>query len=186
MAPIRDPNLRLILLEAAWNEDLLPRFDKDAFYRDALKEKYDPRAEYNQRIDERVRDALLSAPLDDDVLSQLKIVTWDGGNEAFLDIWTYWDGESGEFDVVDLAGIEKCTSLERLLFLAGARFPDCVPLGGLTQLHEVRIRGEEPASLGALLSLPKLKKVGVAPLEKPVNTRVIDQLRARGVEILPF
>lgn len=186
MANIPDPNLRLTLLNSAWEEGLLPRFDKEAFYRDVLKEPYDPAADYNYEIDNRVRDHLLSIPLTDDVLAKLKIVTWDGGNEVHHDIWTQWDGESDEFDVRDLRGIEACRGLEFIQFLAGTKFRDCSPLSGLPNLSEVMLLGGRIADLSPLLTLPKVSKVEVAADDADTNRAVIGELRSRGVDVTVY
>jgi hypothetical protein len=107
---IQDPNLRLTILQAAWTAKLLPKFDKEAFFRDELGEGYDGDADYNYEPHEKVREALLKIPLPDSLLTKLKRVVWDGGKEIWLIIWRYWDGESDEFNVKDLSGIEACTN----------------------------------------------------------------------------
>jgi hypothetical protein len=183
MADVKDPNLRLTLLQAAWDAGALPPFDKQAFYQNTLGEPYDPKADYNERIDKRVRDALLATPMPDDVLERLKVVAWDGGNDVHHFVWTNWDGESDEFDVADLTGIEKCKNLERLLFIAGARFTDCKPLTGMSKLRDVMIHGTKLFDLRPLSTLPALDKLEVAFAATDENRAVVEILRNRGVTL---
>lgn len=183
MANIRDPNLKLTLIQAAWIANLLPPFDKDAFYRDVLGTPYDPRAEYNNRIDERVRDAILATSLSDDLLRRLTYVVWDAGNEIHNLIWTNWGGESDEFYIHDLSGIEGCENLEQLLFIGGASFDDCSPLARLSRLSHLMIEGKQPADMKPLLTLPKLAKLDLSFTASGANRGIVDQLKSRGVAV---
>lgn len=184
MAHIADPSLRLLLLQAAWNENLIPRFDKAAFFRDQLHEELTDEGEYNYRIDTRVLDALLAIPLTDETLAKLKFVEMDAGNQIYGYIWSYWDGESGEFDVKDLSGIEACTALESLIFIAGARFKDVSPLAGLPALTEFKDFSDPIADLRPLLSVPKLRTLDVNYEPTPANRAVIAALKLRGVSVV--
>jgi hypothetical protein len=186
MAKIPDDNLRLTLLNSAWDQGLLPAFDKEAFYRDVLKQKYDPRASYNDGIDERVKKHLLSIALPDELLGKLTLVTWDGGNEVHHHIWTNWDGESDEFAVHDLSGIEACKNLETLQFIAGAQFDDVSPLAALPKLQEAMLLGGKMGDLRPLLKMKSLKKVEVVPEDNANNRAALDGLRARGVDVTAY
>jgi uncharacterized protein DUF6892 len=186
MAKIVDDNLRLTLLQSAWDQGLLPQFDKRAFYSDVLKNPYDPRAEYNDGIDERVKKHLLAIPLPKDLLAKLTLVTWDGGNEVFHHIWTNWDGESDEFAVHNLAGVEACRGLETLQFISGAQFKDCSQLAGLSNLEDVMLLGGTITDLRPLLKLPKLRKLEVVAEDDVSNRAALDELRTRGVSVTMY
>jgi hypothetical protein len=186
MPSIPDPNLRLTLLNSLWNANLLPRFDKEAFYRDVLREEWDPEAEYNDGVDERVREHLLSIPLSDDLLAKLMMVVWDGGNEVHHHIWTNWDGEDDTFNVRDLRGIEACTNLEVLEFTGGASFGDCSPLAGLSKLRRVTLFGGWLTNATALLSLPSLKKLECVVHDSADVKATLDELRSRGVSVTAY
>ena len=56
---IPDPNFQLTLLQSLWTAGLAPPFDKEAFFRDVLKQPYDFKALYNNAVDDRVRKAYL-------------------------------------------------------------------------------------------------------------------------------
>jgi hypothetical protein len=83
MAHIADPNLRLLLLQAAWDENLIPRFDKAAFFRDQLHEELTDDAECNYRIDTRVLDALLAIPLTDETLFKTFVIRTPMNDSVF-------------------------------------------------------------------------------------------------------
>ena len=183
MAEIRDPNLKLTLIQAAWIAGLLPTFDKEGFYRDDLGTQYDPRAEYNSRIDERVLKAILATPLSDDILDKLKYVVWDAGNEVHNLIWTNWGGESDEFYVHDLSGIEACHNLEQLLFIGGASFDDCSPLARLSKLQHLMIEGKQPSNMRPLLDPPRLSKLDLTFTATGLNRAVVDDLKRQGVAV---
>ncbi len=183
---ISDPNLRLTLLNALWNAQLLPQFDKEAFYRDTLHDAYDPEADYNDRIDERLRDHLLSIALPQDLLAKLKTLVWDGGNEVHHHIWTNWDGDTDVFDVRDLRGIEAVSELEVLEFTAGAAFGDISPLASLPKLRRATLLGGWTTSLRPLLRLPSLRTVEVVSHDSPDNRAVIDELRSRGIMVTAY
>src|SRR5256885_6351734 len=106
--PIRIPDqaLQLLLLDAAWQEGLLPPFDKIAFYRDELGIKWDFDADYSLQADPRVLSALLATALEDTVLARITAFDWDGSNQVCSHIWSQWDGEDDMFDVEKLDGIE--------------------------------------------------------------------------------
>lgn len=186
MAEIRDPNLRLTILHSAWNAGLLPPFDKEAFYRDVLHDPWDADADYNDEVDERVRKHLLTIPLPSDLLAKLTRVTWDAGNEVFNYIWTTFDGESDEFAVRDLNGIEACKNLDVLEFTGGAAFRDCAPLAGLPKLSSATLLGGVMSDLSPLLKLASLKKLRVVAENTPSNQSVIDALRSRGVAVTVY
>jgi len=183
MTHIPDPNLRLTFLQCLWDEELLPTLDKEAFYRDTLGEEYDPSADYNDMADPRVRNHLLSIELPDTLLAQLKIVDWDVGSDVFQMIWTNWDGETDEFDLTDLTGIEACRSMETLEVLSGGGLESCAALAGLPALRRVTLLGGWIKDASPLQKLPSLKKLEIAAAPTEDNQRVFTELRAAGVKV---
>lgn len=183
MSEFADPNLKLIVLQAAWNEGLLPPFDKPAFFRDVLKEEYDEHADYNYKLDERVREHLLAIPLPSEQLSRITTIEWDGGNEIFLEIWSYWDGESDEFDIHDLTGINKLTGLETAFFNAGVAFRDVTPIAGMLRLEKFLNYSTPIDDLTPFLSLPKLTRLQAMYPDTPSNRAAIVELQKRGVTV---
>ncbi len=176
-----DPNLKLTVIEALREAGLLPGFDKAAFYR-KLGEDWDHTSPINDAPDPRVLDALLATELPRAALGEVTTLVWDGGNEVFADVWTYWDGEDQTFDVADLAGIEQLPALEALLMLAGSRVRDLSALAGMARLRKVIITGNVAVDdLTPLLDCPSLAEVDVPFAPTATNARVVEALRARGV-----
>jgi len=180
---IPDQSLRLLLLQSAWTEGLLPPFDKEAFFRDVVGEEWDDQADYNDAWDKRVSDALLAIPLTDEILGKIKSVEWDGGKAVFGHIWSNWDGESGEFHVHDLTGIDACTHLADLTFIGGVAFTDLTPLAGLKNLVEFSNYSRPLPDLRPLLNVPKLKKLHINYTASPQNDAVLAELKKRGVAV---
>lgn len=157
MSEFPDQNMKLIVIQGARYAGLLPAFNKQAFFRDVLHEEFDDNAEYNYQLDERVREYLLAMPLPAELLRQIKTLEWDGGIDVFSDIWTYWSGETDDFTVHDVTGIEQLTGLERVFL--------------------------DVDDLRPFLSLPKLTKLRSRHPDTAENRAVIAELERRGVEV---
>jgi uncharacterized protein (TIGR02996 family) len=179
---IPDPNLKLTLLQALRDLELLPEFDKEAFFRDVLHKEYDEFAAYNERLDKRVLRALLATKLPDTLLAKIEQLVWDAGNDVHHDVWTNWDGEDETFDVRDLTGLEACTGLKSITFIAGSQVSDWSPVAGLPRLQQIYASGARARSLSPFLELPALKQLSVRFVDSPENRAVLEKLRARGIE----
>jgi len=180
---IPDPNFRLTLLQSLWTAELLPSVEKEDIFKDVLHETYAPEADYNDHVDARIRNYLLSIPLPETALAKLQVLIWDGGDAVHHLIFTNWDGEGEEFNVHDIAGIEACTSLERISFIGGAAFKDCSRLVHLKQLQSVTLHGGWISRLDPVLELANLRAVDVVCVENDENNRVAETLRQRGVSV---
>jgi hypothetical protein len=185
MTQFADPNLQLIVLQAAWTENLLSGFDKEAFFQNVIGEPWDDQADYNYDPDERIRKALLSIELSDDVLAKVRRVEWDGGKIVFRHIWTYWDGGGDYFRVCDLSGIGVCRNLKELVFIGGAGFSSIDPVADLKELEVFRDHASLSGlkDIGPLLHLPKLRDVLVQVDRNSSNETVLAGLRARGAKV---
>jgi hypothetical protein len=182
---IRDPNLKLTLLQCLWAEGLLPPFDREAFFSDELGQPYDPSAAYNNRVDERVRDALLATSLPTELLAKLKLLQWDGGDDVFHYVWTNWYGDDETFFVTSFDGIEACTGLEEILFGAGFNGTDIAPLGALPNLTELKLWGTKRLpDVRPLLQTPALRKAQISAEDNAENRAAIAALRAKGIEVV--
>lgn len=185
-AQFRDPVCQLMVLDAAWSEGVLPHFDKIAFYRDSLGVTWDYDAEYSRRIDLRVQSALLAIALPPDVLARITQIVWNGGNDVCGVVWSQWDGETDEFDVTDLGGIEACTGLRCLELSSAAAVRSVEPLGTLHALEELDLSGNRGPiqDLHPLRALPRLRQLelGCNYVNSAPNQEVLRQLKARGVQ----
>lgn len=179
-----DRSLQLLLLDAAWHEGLLPRFDKVAFYRDQLGIVWNFDADYSRQPDPRVLAALLAIPLEPAVLARITAFNWDGSNQVCSDIWSQWDGEDAMFNIQVLDGLETCIGLQTLHFISGG-FGSIAPMRGLVALEKLEISAlDDPlADLSPLRGLPRLTTVSLNGnyLKTSTNEAVLAELQRRGV-----
>ena len=130
-------------------------------------------------------DYLARYPLTQAHLDSVTTVGFDGGNLIYPYAWYHWDGESGEFDVKSLAGIELCTNLTAFVECTMVESCDLARLLPLKQLESIELFAECPhRNAEALLELPLLSslKLRDTTLGKP-GEAVLKALSTRGVEI---
>jgi hypothetical protein len=188
-AEIPDVNLRLAMLEALRDLGLVQRPDRVDDDDDHDPEDYDdydddPDYQYNSdRCDE-----LLAKPFRAQQLVEIVVLDWDVSNPSVIyDIWPQWDGESEEFDIHDLTGIECCPALKEINIDAFAG-KDLSPLRKLPQLKRIFLGSQATIrELRPLLDIATLERVSIATA-KPIsrtgaNAKVIDALLERGVEL---
>jgi hypothetical protein len=98
------------------------------------------------------------------------------------DIWPQWDGESGEFDIESLEGIEVLENLEKLSLTVRAEIKTLEPLTRLPALRIFELTQNPLPPLEPLLRCPALNQVRLRfAAEKQGD--VLGALRARGVEV---
>lgn len=51
-------------------------------------------------------------------LEQVTELSFDGGERIYFLLMTYWDGESNEFDVMNVKGFEKLPNLKKVDYIA--------------------------------------------------------------------
>jgi uncharacterized protein (TIGR02996 family) len=201
---IPDLNLRLALVSALAAEGVIPKLDLAALKREHPP---DPDEDYNDNLAQFLGDT----PLPDDVLARVKDVDWTDDHTMFA-IWPGFDGESEEFFIDDLSGLERCTGLERLAIYPGgagaisdlrplaalsrlqslylqAPLVDLAPLAGLAALETITLHQVKAIDLAPLLALPKLESLridwahdGPAP-ERDHAQKIVDDVAARGVDV---
>lgn len=178
-----DDNFHLTVLQSLWNEGLMTPFDKPGFY-NSLGETWDPDADYNDEVDERVRKALLAIDLPTDKLERLKTISWDGGDDVHHLVISNWYGEDGAFDVTNVSGIEACSNVTTLKFIAGFKATDLSPISKLHKLVNVKLRGPQYIDdVTPLRHLSALRTVDVVAADNATNRAVLDELRGRGVAV---
>ena len=182
MSKFSDPNLQLLVLDQMWTDKLLPKFDKEKFYKQKLKKEYSRAEDYNYEIDKKVLAALLAIELPASKLAKLNRI-WYGGNEVHQVVWTNFDGQSEKFYVRSLDGIEACKNLESITFDPGVAFSDLSPLTSLAKLADLTLVGKPLANLQPLTELPKLKKLRVSRKKSAKNDKVIAELIEKGVKV---
>jgi hypothetical protein len=100
VAPFTDPNLKLAVLDELQGTIGLPKmyfFDEYAFDEDNLAR-------------------MMAVGLSAEQLDGIEALAWRGGGHTAAHlVWGQWDGESDEFDITSLAGIEALHNLKELL-----------------------------------------------------------------------
>ena len=165
----KDPNLQLIVLGGLWLAGLVK------------KPKAEPKPAVD-KMDKKARAELLAIDLPAAKLAKLDYLPWNG-NPVFQIVWPGWTGDTKDFAIKNLSGIEACKSLDKLLIDGGVAFTDVSPLASLQKLTSVVLTGTELANLEPLLELPKLKKVYVQRKKSAKNDRVLDALKEIGVSV---
>ncbi|MEU3657065.1 hypothetical protein AB0E67_30535 [Streptomyces sp. NPDC032161] len=123
MAVFRDFNFKLLVVEQLMyiDETLTPRFSVEDHMRARGIDDLHAYVEENdleyQVLDE-ARAYFGRLEIGDDLLASVKQLTFDGGNQAFMECAPVWDGEDDLFDVRSLDDLELVPNLKRFL---GAR-----------------------------------------------------------------
>ena len=108
VAPFSDPNLKLAVLDELQGTIVLPKmyfFDDYAFDEDNLAR-------------------MMAVEISQEQLDGIVSVAWRGGGHTAAHlVWNQWDGESEDFDITSLAGIEALHNLKELLVSPLALLP---------------------------------------------------------------
>jgi hypothetical protein len=143
------------------------------------------RDEDDDTFDTGVFRALVALPVAAEALASIQTLSWQGGEPLQHIVWPQWDGESDEFDVQSLAGIEQLTGLE-CLDLLNCDLVDLSPLATLPKLSKLSLHGGFVDALEPLLHCPALKVIDIRTLgyeRNPTNMAVIKRLLRSGVEL---
>ena len=99
VAPFADPIFKLAVLDELGSSISLPRayfFDEYAFDEDNLAR-------------------LLAVEISQEQLDSITTMNWMGGGRSVQHrVWSQWDGESDEFDIRSVAGVETLRNLRKL------------------------------------------------------------------------
>lgn len=180
LAALEDKNLRLAVLDTLMATKALPPFDIDEFNRthagDTHADDEDDDRDYRYR--DEVAAALLDIPATAEQCASVRELVWEaGGNEIVFTIWTFCDGESDDFRIESLAGIDTvlpdleslhiddgavsdltplagCTRLRRLSLCGGGAVTDVGPLAGLGSLRTLKLEYQNVRDLRPLAGLP--------------------------------
>ncbi len=173
MTEIVDKNLKLALVQALLHHDVHPPFDRTKFILEhnlphgegegGYPEDADPDENPDYRKVYEIESELLSW-LEPKHLPLIEYVQWQGGQDVQHWIWTFWDGESDEFDITDLTGIASLTALRSLSLVSCCTVQDLTPLAGMATLEALVYCGPGKKDAGVrdvrpLASLPGLRKL---------------------------
>jgi hypothetical protein len=131
LAALEDRNLRLAVLDTLMATKVLPPFDIDEFNRTHAGDEDDDDRDYRYR--DEVADALLDIPVTAEQCASVRELVWEaGGNEVVYAIWTFWDGETDEFRIESLRGIDTVLPDLESLSIGDGAVSDLTPLAGCT------------------------------------------------------
>ena len=119
-------------------------------------------------------------------ISSVEQIGFDGGNEIYQFAWYLWDGESDEFNVRSLAGIEQCENLTAFIECTMVEKCDLNYLLPLRKLEEIELFSEGciHANARALLELPALRSLKLRDTTLGAEGEpVLKALAAKGVAI---
>jgi hypothetical protein len=121
-------------------------------------------------------EAVLKEPFQADALAKIKQLWWDHSQQNILyEVWPGWDGETEEFDIESLAGLEHCSGLE-VINLCRFVGTDLSPLAKLPALRELTIYESLPSAVS------KRNAAVLRSLTKRGVVIVIDTLKHRLAE----
>jgi hypothetical protein len=183
LSVIEDDNLRLAVIDRLMETNVLPPFDRGEFLRG--REDDDDR-DYEYCRD--VADALLEQPITAEQCAAVRELYWEAGNnDIIFTIWTCWGGESDEFTVRSLEGLDKALPNLESLSITICTIDDLSPLSGFTRLRELCLDGRgsvrDLSPLAGLASLRKLELNHLLSLEQPDILRPLAGLRLEDVNL---
>lgn len=107
------PNLKLAVIDALVQAGAIDLGTPQQLAEHVLGRPIDLRSE-GDRLLQPVYDYLVRYPLTVTQLDSVEVLTFDGALGIYEYIWYLWDGESDEFDISSIDGIEHCRNLRRV------------------------------------------------------------------------
>lgn len=157
-APFADPNLKLVVLSSLLEDGHIDLGGEVGFFSWVMDKPVTDPWDLGFGIIQPAYDYLVRYPLDQNLLDKVETLSFDGGLEIYFYVSPTWDGETDDFDISSLEGLEFLRNLR--VFAAASMIPelDLNLLVGLDQL-EVIGGGVPVLNTEALLTLPKLRSV---------------------------
>jgi uncharacterized protein DUF6892 len=187
-APFKDPNLKLIVLSDLLDRDEIDLGKPEHLAEHVLQRRVNLEDEGYDLIPEAY-EYLVRYPLDAELLAKVRRLYF--GTGSFVDyVYPFWDGETDEFNVRSLEGIEHCVNLEEIH--AGPLL-DRIDLRQILALPRLRHleMSSEIQNLDALIEMPALEVCQLmgnevyAEVMTPGHPtrRIMETLKARGVKV---
>jgi hypothetical protein len=186
-----DRILRLMVLQQLIDAGEIGPITADAAYLAVRGQPHDDLADYCYQFNEDIAAYIDDTPVDEAMLATVTRLPTDPTADLVFVVWPQFDGESEEFDVTDLTGLDRLPALAELFVevhrqadlavvsrCAGltTAFLDCrvpldlTPLAGSRTLRTLKLRhAENIADLAPLRALSEL-----ATLDLEDNPAVLD------------
>lgn len=182
-APFADPNFKLVVLSSLLESDALDLAGYQDLASHVLSRPIDLEKE-GYKLLPQAYDYLARYPLTDADLALVETVTFDGGNAIYPYCYRFWSGETKEFDVRSIDGIERCENVRSIICIALIEKLDIAQLVGLQKLEEINLP-QTCVNPQRLLDLPALKKLSFH--EGAIDSQILlTRLRLKGVTIKVF
>jgi hypothetical protein len=179
-APFADPNFKLTVLSSLLENDAIDLAGYEDLASFVLKRPVDLEKEGYELIREAYA-YLVRYPLTDADLALVETLVFDGGNDIYPYCFRFWSGETKEFDVRSVEGIDRCINLRSINCIAVIEKLDIAQLLGLPKLEEIKLP-QTCINPQRLLDLPALKKLAFheGAIADPI---LLARLRAKGVTV---
>ena len=181
-APFADPNLKLRVMGALHQLGLL---DLGTPYELAahVRGKRVDLEEEGYALMPDVYDYLARYPLSEGQLAAVETVSFDHFDVCTY-AWYFWGGETGEFEIASLAGLEHCVNLKTFFGLTTPGATDLQVLGPLQRLERVVLEPGQYVHADVLLGLRELREVKL--FEGSLDAALIDALRVKGASVVVY
>ncbi len=111
----KDINFKLaVIQELMYNQEVLePAFSIDEFVESYEKREIDIEKEGYDPIPEAL-DYFRNLEIPDSLLSLVKEISQDGGDEIYLEICPFWDGEDDGFNITSTEDVKLVPNLKKI------------------------------------------------------------------------
>lgn len=183
-APFADPNFKLVVLDALLAARAINLGPEASLAKHLIGPRYN-REKDGYELLKPVYDYLVRYPLSREHLAAVEGLTFDGGNDIYVYPFPFWDGETLDFHVNSLAGIELLTNLRRFTVISMLNDNDLSRLGSLSKIEEVTLDPGPFKNARTLLALPKLREIDC--YDTSLSDPAIEAaLKAKGVKVTVY
>jgi hypothetical protein len=178
-----DPNFKLVVLSDLINQNLIDLGSYEEFAKHVPGREVNFNNEGYGLLPECL-DYLYHYPLSETLLRSVKRIVFDGGLEIYSYAYRYWDGETDEFDVKSIPGIDHCPNVTFFDDISLCHDTNLSKLSRLKGLEKVRLSNRAYDQYESLRSLPALKTISVFKRHvSPDGLKVLALLKAQGVDV---
>lgn len=144
-----DRVLRLMVLQKLIDAGEVEPITAEAAYPAVRGEPYDDFAEYGYQFNEDIAAYIDATPVDEAMLAKVTSLPTDPTADLIFVIWPQFDGESEEFDVTDVTGLDRLPELAEL-FVAVHRQADLEVVSRCGRLTTASLDCRVPLDLAPL------------------------------------
>ncbi|WAS90025.1 DUF6892 domain-containing protein [Nannocystis punicea] len=169
-----DRVLRLMVLQQLIDAGEVEPITAEAVYPAVRGEPYDDSAAYGHRFNEDIAAYIDGTPVDEAMLAKVTRLPTDPAADLVFVIWPHFDGESDEFDVTDLSGLDRLPALAEL-FVEVRREADLAVVARCADLTAASLDCRVPLDLSTLAAACRLRTLELLHAE---NVGDLASLRA--------